>query len=57
MEQAVEAGMLKHLRRFATWAPVVERAGGMLLFVAAMFFLYQSAAYMGLVIPFQFLFG
>ncbi len=51
------AGMIKHLRRFATWVPAVERAGGIMLLFAALFFLYQSAAYMGLVTPFQFLFG
>ena len=51
------AGMVKHLRRFATWVPKIERTGGILLLIAALFFLYQSAAYMGLVAPFQFLFG
>ncbi len=51
------AGMVKHLRLFATWVPKIERTGGILLLIAALFFLYQSAAYMGLVTPFQFLFG
>ncbi len=49
--------MVKQLRRFAAWVPVIERTGGILLLFAALFFLYQSAAYMGLVTPFQFLFG
>ncbi len=49
--------MVKHLRLFATWVPKIERTGGILLLLAALFFLYQSPAYMGLVTPFQFLFG
>ncbi len=49
--------MVKHLRRFTAWVPKIERTGGILLLIAALFFLYQSAAYMGLVTPFQFLFG
>ncbi len=49
--------MVKHLRLFATWVPKIERRGCILLLFAALFFLYHSAAYMGLVTPFQFLFG
>lgn len=45
----------KRVPRFTMWVPTIERAGGMLLFVAALYFLYQSAVATGLVPPFQFL--
>lgn len=35
---------LRHTRRFTLWA---ERAGGMLMLVAALYFLYQAAIYAG----------
>lgn len=40
---------IKRVPRFTLWVPTIERAGGILLLVAALFFLYQSAAYWGLV--------
>lgn len=49
------AGAVKHLRRFALWVPTIERASGGLLLIAALFFLYQSAAAAGYVVPLQFL--
>ncbi len=51
------AGMLKQVQRAATWVPAIERAGGSLLLLAAVYFFYQTAAYAGFVTPFQFLFG
>ena len=51
------AGMVTRAHRAATWIPAIERAGGVLLLLAAVFFLYQSAAYAGFATPFQFLFG
>ncbi len=50
-------GVITHVQRAARWVPVVERSGGILLLLAALYFVYQSAAYAGLVTPFQFLFG
>lgn len=49
-------GAAKHLRRLAPLVPKLERAGGVLLLLAAFYFVYQSAAYAGWVPPFQFLF-
>jgi cytochrome c-type biogenesis protein len=49
-------GAVKHLRRATPLVPKLERAGGVLLLLAALYFVYQSAAYAGLVPPFQFLF-
>lgn len=46
---AVEA--IKGVPRFATWVPKIERAGGILLLLAALYFFYQSAVYAGLVVP------
>ncbi len=51
----VAAGTIKHVRRFATWVSTIERASGLLLLVAALYFLYQSAAATGIVPPLQFL--
>lgn len=39
----------------AGWVPRIERAGGVLLLIAALNFLYQSAAATGLVPPLEFL--
>lgn len=46
---------VKRAPRFTPWVPMIERAGGILLLVAALFFLYQSAVYSGLAPPIQFL--
>jgi len=45
---------VKRVPRFMLWVPAIERAGGVLLLAAAAFFLYQSAAFTGLVplVPF-----
>ena len=51
------AGMVTQVHRAATWLPAIERVGGILLLLAAVFFLYQSAAYAGFATPFRFLFG
>jgi cytochrome c-type biogenesis protein len=45
------AQAVKRVPRFTLWVPTIERAGGILLLLAALFFLYQSAAYWGLVPP------
>ena len=50
-------GAVKQMRRAAGRMPIVERSGGYLLLLAALFFVYQTAAYAGFVTPFQFLFG
>lgn len=48
------AQAVKRVPRFTLWVPTIERAGGILLLIAAAFFLYQSAAFAGWVpiIPF-----
>jgi cytochrome c-type biogenesis protein len=46
---------VKRAPRFTQWVPMIERAGGILLLIAALYFLYQSAVYSGLVPPLQFL--
>ena len=48
-------GAVKHLPRLAPLVPKLERAGGVLLLLAALYFVYQSAAFAGFVPPFQFL--
>lgn len=48
-------GAAMHLRRATAWIPRIERAGGALLLLVAVYFLYQSAAYAGFVPPLQFL--
>jgi cytochrome c-type biogenesis protein len=48
-------GAVARIRRFALWVPKIERAGGVLLLVAAMYFFYQSALAAGLLPPLQFL--
>ncbi|MDA8248593.1 MAG: sulfite exporter TauE/SafE family protein [Rhodospirillales bacterium] len=50
---AVEA--IKGVPRFMTWVPKMERAGGVLLLLAALYFFYQSAVYAGLMAPLEFL--
>ncbi len=50
------AGMVKRVRRLAVWVPRIERACGILLLIAALYFVYQGVAYMGFVPAFQFLF-
>lgn len=49
------AGTIKRVRRFALWVPTIERASGLLLLGAALYFLYQSAVFAGLVSPFGFM--
>lgn len=44
-----------HLRRVTAWAPRIERAGGVLLLLAALYFLYEGAAATGAVPPLEFL--
>lgn len=44
-------GAVGHLRALTPWIPRIERAGGVLVLIAAGFFLYQGAAYAGLVPP------
>lgn len=43
----------KRVPHFTMWVPTVERVGGTLLLIAALYFLYQSAAAGGLVPPLQ----
>src|SRR5918996_942363 len=47
-------GAVKHLRRVTPLVPKLERAGGVLLLLAALYFVYQSAAFAGWVPPFPF---
>ena len=42
---------IKAVPRFAMWVPKMERASGVLLLLAAVYFLYQSAVYAGLLEP------
>ncbi|HEV2549430.1 MAG TPA: cytochrome c biogenesis protein CcdA [Stellaceae bacterium] len=42
---------IKTVPRFAMWVPKMERASGVLLLLAAAYFLYQSAVYAGLLAP------
>lgn len=48
-------GAAMHLRPAAPWVPRIERAGGVLLLLAALYFIYQSAAAAGMVPPLEFL--
>lgn len=50
-------GGLTQVRRLSSWVPKFERAGGMLLLLAAAYFLYQGVAGLGFAPPAQFLFG
>jgi cytochrome c-type biogenesis protein len=45
------AGAATHARRLMPLLPKIERAGGVLVLLAAAYFLYQSAAFAGLVPP------
>jgi cytochrome c-type biogenesis protein len=47
-------GVIKRARRLAPLIPLIERASGVLLLLAALYFLYQSAAFAGLVPPLTF---
>jgi cytochrome c-type biogenesis protein len=49
------AGALTGLERFARWVPTIERVSGILLLIAALYFLYQSGAAAGFVPPLAFL--
>ena len=42
---------IKAVPRFAIWVPKMERASGVLLLLAAVYFLYQSGIYAGLLAP------
>ena len=44
---------IKSVPSFMMWVPKIERAGGVLLLLAAVYFLYQSAVYAGLVPPLE----
>ena len=48
-------GAAMRLHRAALWAPRIERAGGVLLLLAALYFLYEGAAAAGAVPPLAFL--
>lgn len=45
------AQALERVPRMTQWVPAIERVGGILLLIAALYFLYQSAVYAGLVPP------
>lgn len=45
------AGAVKRFEQLSSWVPSVERIGGSLLLIAALYFLYQSAVYRGWVPP------
>ena len=47
---------IKTAPRFTLWVPTIERASAIVLLLAAIYFLYQSAIYAGLVAPFDALF-
>lgn len=51
----IAAEAIKGVPRFMMWVPKIERASGVLLLIAALYFLYQSAVYAGLVTPLEFL--
>jgi len=48
-------GAALRLHRAVSWVPRIERAGGALLLLVAVYFLYQSAAATGMVPPLEFL--
>lgn len=48
-------GAVMRLHRAASWVPHIERAGGVLLLLVALYFLYQGAAATGAVPPLEFL--
>jgi cytochrome c-type biogenesis protein len=37
--------------RLTLWVPAIERAGGVVLLLATLFFLYQSAVFAGIAPP------
>ena len=45
------AGVVTSVRRVSLWVPTIERASGVLLLLAALFFLYQSGAAAGFLPP------
>jgi cytochrome c-type biogenesis protein len=45
----VATGTVTHIRSLVPWVPRIERAAGALLLLAALYFLYASAMYAGLV--------
>lgn len=47
-------GAIKGVPRLTLWVPKIERASGVLLLLAALYFLYQSAVYAGLLAPLEF---
>ncbi|HJU19257.1 MAG TPA: cytochrome c biogenesis protein CcdA [Stellaceae bacterium] len=47
------ADMARRVPRVTLWVPAIERAGGVLFLIAALYFLYQSGAAAGLVPPLQ----
>ncbi len=49
------AGMLTGVRRIAPWIPTLEKACSVLLFAAAVYFLYQSAVFLGWLPPLRYL--
>jgi cytochrome c-type biogenesis protein len=42
---------IKSMPRLTLWIPAIERAAGFVLLIAAIYFLYQSAVYAGLLSP------
>jgi cytochrome c-type biogenesis protein len=46
---------VSRLPRLTPWVPAIERAGGVLLLLAALFFVYQSAVSAGITLPIPFL--
>lgn len=49
------AEAIKGVPRFMMWVQKIERASGVLLLIAALYFLYQSGVYAGLMPPLEFL--
>jgi cytochrome c-type biogenesis protein len=43
-------GRIKAVPRLTMWVPKIERASGILLLLAAVYFLYQSAIFAGLIV-------
>jgi cytochrome c-type biogenesis protein len=46
---------MNRMPRLTPWVPTIERVGGALLLLAALFALYQSAVFAGLAPPIPFL--
>ncbi len=49
-------GSAAKMHRFSSLVPAFEKISGILLILVALYFLYESAAYLGYVTPFRFLF-